>query len=215
MQDRYSGQLDARGINYVQRMRGAAARMQLLLSEMLTFSRSINKEYQFNKVNLEQVIRQVLIDLDWQIEQKQAIIKVSELPTIEADPVQITQLFQNLISNAIKFHSSGHKPEIDIYSPYPKDVTDEQGMCEIRVQDSGIGFDEKYLDRIFQPFQRLNSSEEFPGTGMGLTICRKIVDNHGGTISAHSSPGKGTTFVVRLPKKQFSERQNNHESDTE
>lgn len=215
LQDRYSGQLDSRGINYVQRMRDAAARMQLLLSEMLTFSRSINKEYQFNQVNLNQIIRQVLIDLDWQIEQKQAIVKVSELPVVEVDQVQITQLFQNLISNAIKFNSPGHKPEIDIYSPYPNNVTDVEGMCEIRVQDSGIGFDEKYLDRIFQPFQRLNSGNEFPGTGMGLTICRKIVDNHGGTISAHSSPGKGTTFVVRIPKNQFKERQNNHESDTE
>lgn len=215
LQDRYSGQLDARGINYLQRMRDAAARMQLLLSEMLTFSRSINKAYQFNKVNLEQIIRQVLIDLDWQVEKKQASVKVSDLPSIEADPVQITQLFQNLISNAIKFNSPGRKPEIDIYSPYPKNMTDEEGMCEIRVQDSGIGFDEKYLDRIFQPFQRLDTNGDFPGTGMGLTICRKIVDNHGGTISAHSSPGKGTTFVVRLPKIQVTERQNNHESNTE
>jgi signal transduction histidine kinase len=214
LHDRYSGQLDPRGINYLQRMRDAAGRMQLLLSETLTFSRSINKEYQFSKVNIEQIIRQVLIDLDWQVEQKQAIVEISELPTLEADEVQITQLFQNLLSNALKFHSPGRQPEINVYSPYPRDVTDNEGMCEIRVQDNGIGFNEKYLDRIFQPFQRLDSSGEYPGLGMGLTICRKIVDNHGGTISAYSSPGKGTTFVVRLPKKQSIERLNNHENDT-
>ncbi len=213
LQERYGSQLDARGINYLTRMRDAAGRMQLLLSETLSFSRSINKEYQFSKVNLEQVVRQVLIDLDWQVEQKQALVEIKELPTVEADEVQISQLFQNLLSNALKFHSPGRQPEITIYSPYPKDKTDPEGMCEIRVQDNGIGFNEKYLDRIFQPFQRLDSSGDFPGIGMGLTICRKIVDNHGGTISAHSSPGKGTTFVVRLPKKQSKERRNNHENN--
>jgi len=141
-------------------------------------------------------------------------MEVSELPVIEADEVQITQLFQNLISNALKFHSPGKPPEINIYSHYPKNKTDKEGMVEIRIQDNGIGFNEKYLDRIFQPFQRLNTNGEFPGIGMGLTICRKIVDNHGGTITAHSSPGKGTTIVVRLPKKQNNERQGNHESNS-
>ncbi len=214
LQDRYSGALDSRGLNYLQRVRDSAARMQLLLSEILTFSRSINRAYQFGKVNLEQVVRQVLIDLDWQVEEKQAIVEVSPLPVIEADEVQITQLFQNLISNALKFHSPGREPEINIYSPYPKNKTDKEGMVEIRIQDNGIGFNEKYLDRIFQPFQRLNTNGDYPGIGMGLTICRKIVDNHGGTITAHSSPGKGTTIIVRLPKKQNNERQGNHESNT-
>jgi signal transduction histidine kinase len=215
LQDRYSGALDPRGINYLQRMRDSAGRMQILLSELLTFSRATNKSYQFGKVNLEQVVRQVLIDLDWQVEQKKANVEISDLPVVEADEVQITQLFQNLISNALKFHSPGRQPEINIYSPYPKNKTDEEGMCEIRIQDNGIGFNEKYLDRIFQPFQRLDSNGDYPGIGMGLTICRKIVDNHGGTISAHSSPGKGTTFVVRLPKKQNKERSDNHENITE
>jgi len=214
LQDRYSGALDSRGLNYLQRVRDSAGRMQLLLSELLTFSRSINKAYQYTKVNLEQVVRQVLIDLDWQVEEKQAILEVSPLPVIEADEVQITQLFQNLISNALKFHSPGKPPEINIYSPYPKNKTDKEGMVEIRIQDNGIGFNEKYLDRIFQPFQRLNTNGDYPGIGMGLTICRKIVDNHGGTITAHSSPGKGTTIIVRLPKKQNNERQGNHESNT-
>jgi len=213
LQDRYSGALDSHGLNYLQRIRDSAARMQLLLSELLTFSRATNRAYQYTKVNLDQVIRQVLIDLDWQVEEKQANVKVSNLPVVEADEVQVTQLFQNLLSNALKFHSPGRAPEINIYSPYPKNKTDSEGMVEIRIQDNGIGFSEKYLDRIFQPFQRLNTNGEFPGIGMGLSICRKIVDNHGGTISAHSSPGKGTTIFVRLPKEQPKERQNNHESN--
>lgn len=213
LQDRYSGALDSHGLNYLQRIRDSAARMQLLLSELLTFSRATNRAYQYTKVNLDQVVRQVLIDLDWQVEEKQANVKVSNLPVVEADEVQVTQLFQNLLSNALKFHSPGRAPEINIYSPYPKNKTDSEGMVEIRIQDNGIGFSEKYLDRIFQPFQRLNTNGEFPGIGMGLSICRKIVDNHGGTISAHSSPGKGTTIFVRLPKEQPKERQNNHESN--
>jgi signal transduction histidine kinase len=215
LQDRYSGSLDSKGLTYLQRMRDSAGRMQVLLTELLTFSRATNKAYQFGKVNLEQVVRQVLIDLDWQVEQKQAKVEISDLPVVEADVGQITQLFQNLISNALKFHSPGRNPEINIYSPYPKNKTDNEGMCEIRVQDNGIGFNEKYLERIFQPFQRLNQNESFEGIGMGLSICRKIVDNHGGTITAHSAPGKGTTFVVRLPKKQFKERQINHEKSSE
>lgn len=214
LQDRYSGDLDSRGLNYLQRVRDSASKMQLLLTELLTFSRAVNREYQYAKVDLEQIVRQVLIDLDWQVEEKQAVVKISPLPMIEADQVQISQLFQNLISNALKFHSPGRPPEIDIYSPYPKNQTDAEGMVEIRIQDNGIGFNEKYLDRIFQPFQRLVSSSDYPGIGMGLTICRKIVDNHGGTISAHSSPGKGTTIALRLPKKQMKERQYNHENNT-
>lgn len=213
LQDRYSGQLDVDGLKLLQRMRDSAGRMQHLLSEILTFSHSINKTYQFDNVNLEQVVRQVLIDLDWQVEQKQARVEISELPILEADEVQLSLLFQNLISNALKFHSPGRQPVINIYSPYPKEETDAEGMCEIRVQDEGIGFNEKYLDRIFQPFQRLDSNGEYPGFGMGLTICRKIVDNHGGTISAHSSPGKGTTFVIRLHKKQAKERLKEHENE--
>ncbi|HSM25573.1 MAG TPA: cache domain-containing protein, partial [Anaerolineaceae bacterium] len=107
LQDRYSGALDSRGLNYLQRIRSSASKMQLLLSELLTFSRAVNRTYQYAKVNMEQLVRQVLIDLDWQVEEKRAVIKISPLPAIEADEVQISQLFQNLISNALKFHSPG------------------------------------------------------------------------------------------------------------
>ncbi len=200
LQQRYNTILDERGNNYIQRMRDAAIRMQILLSEMLSYSRVTTINQTIKKINLNQIVQQVLVDLDWQIENENAKIDVSPLPTLEADPIQINQLMQNLICNALKFHAPDHPPIIHIYSPYPNGKTDPQGMYEIRVQDEGIGIKEKYLERIFQPFQRLNNTIEFEGSGMGLAICRKIVDNHGGKINAHSTPGKGTTFIILLPK---------------
>jgi len=207
LQDRYKTTLDARGVDLIQRMQDASSRMQVLLNEMLNYSRATIRAKSYKIVDLNQVVKQVLKDLDFKIEQKKAKIEVSSLPTIEADPFQINQLMQNLVSNALKFHQPDKAPVIHIYSPYPKCDTDPRGMCEIRVQDEGIGFEEKYLERIFQPFQRLNGRLDYDGAGMGLTICRKIVDHHGGSINAHSIPGKGTTFIVLLPKKQTDERQ--------
>jgi signal transduction histidine kinase len=209
LQNRYQNQLDERGKNYIQRMRDAASRMQNLISELLSFARVTNRSVLFKEVDLQEITKHVLHDLDWQIEQNQAVIKVSELPTLEADPIQINQLMQNLIGNAIKFHKPGQPPTIRIYCGNPYCEPDENGMLDIRVEDDGLGFDEKYLDRIFQPFQRLHPRESIEGTGMGLAICRKIVDQHGGTITAQSKPDKGTTFIVRLPKIQPSERLEN------
>lgn len=201
LQDRHAANLNPQAQDYIQRMRDAAHRMQALISEMMSYSQVTGRKKKFVQVNLSQVVQQVLTDLDWQIESKQARIETSRLPTIEADPIQINQLLQNLISNALKFHAHDKPPVIHIYSPYPNGKTDPQGMVEIRIQDEGIGFKEKYLERIFQPFQRLNTNE-YEGAGMGLTICRKIVDHHGGKITAHSIPGKGTTFIILLPKTQ-------------
>jgi light-regulated signal transduction histidine kinase (bacteriophytochrome) len=108
----------------------------------------------------------------------------------------MTQLFQNLIGNAIKYKQNGQPPKVKIYSRLRRD------RAAIYVEDNGIGFDEKYLERIFAPFERLHGRSEYEGVGMGLAICRKIVERHGGTITAKSAPGKGSTFIVRLPAKQ-------------
>jgi signal transduction histidine kinase len=155
---------------------------------------------------MTKVTQQVLEDLDWQIESKKAEITLSELPLIEADLMQMNHLMQNLIGNALKFHHPGVPPKITIRSNNTSSEKLNKGMCEIQVIDQGVGFNEKYLDKIFQPFQRLNGRNEYEGTGMGLAICRKIVERHGGSISAHSTPGKGSTFTVRLPLKQPEER---------
>jgi len=118
----------------------------------------------------------------------------------------MNQLFQNLVSNALKFHKQGCPPVVRIFSEEPQATANRDGLCEIHIDDKGIGFNEKYHERIFQPFQRLHSRDRFEGTGMGLTICRKIVDRHGGSITAHSTAGKGTTFIIRLPNEQRGER---------
>lgn len=205
--ERNTGSLDPNGMDYIQRMRDAAERMQQLLISMLAFSRITNHTSPFVKVDLNQVLQQVLADLDWQIERNKAVIQVSDLPEITADPVLLNQLFANLVSNAIKFHKKDCPPVIRIFSPKADNESNIEHMCTICVEDEGIGFDEKYLDRIFQPFQRLHARGEFEGTGIGLAICRRIVNQHGGTITARSQPGVGSTFSVHLPYNQSNERQ--------
>jgi signal transduction histidine kinase len=133
-------------------------------------------------------------------------VEVGRLPAIESSPHQMRQLFQNLLSNSLKYRSE-EKPIIKVTANHVKDPASRRTSTggqwvRILVEDNGIGFDEKYLDRIFQPFQRLHGRGHYEGTGMGLAICRKIVERHSGTITAKSAPGKGTTFIITLPVKQ-------------
>lgn len=205
---RYAHVLDERGQDYLERMRRAASRMQQLILDLLTYSRIETKGQPFQRVKINDVVRQVLSDLDLQIEQSKASIEIGELPVVEADPIQIQQLFSNLISNALKFQPPNSTPLVKISCHMPNGQTsrrsDKRGLerVQIFVTDNGIGFDEKYLDRIFQPFQRLVDRDTYQGSGMGLAICRKIAERHGGAITARSKPGAGTTFVVELPLKQ-------------
>ena len=140
------------------------------------------------------VAREALLYLELQITKTQARIEIGDLPTVPGDKFQLRQLFQNLISNAIKFSKADTVPRIGIESRLPGD-----GRAEILVKDNGIGFDEKYTDRIFKPFERLHSRSDYEGSGMGLAICQKIVLRHKGMITAKSAPGAGTTFIVTLP----------------
>ncbi len=199
LEERFAGAVDERAADHFRRMREAAQRMQMLIASLLTFSRVTTKNIPYARVDLNQTVAGVLADLDWQIEEKKAVVQVSDLPVIEADPVQMSQLIQNLVGNALKFHAKDRPPVVRIYSVIANEATPQDGMVEIRVEDEGIGFDEKYQERIFQPFERLHSREEYEGMGMGLAICRKIVSQHGGTIEARSRPGAGTTLIVRLP----------------
>jgi signal transduction histidine kinase len=128
------------------------------------------------------------------VEETGARVEIGELPAVAADPLQMRQLFQNLIGNALKFSRPGVPPHVRVSASLPGD-----GTAVIRVADNGIGFDVKYLDRIFVPFERLHGRMEYEGTGMGLAICRKIAERHKGAITAESEPGEGTTFVVTLP----------------
>ena len=146
-------------------------------------------------VNLATVVRQALDDLAQRLQETNGTVQVEDLPSVMGDELQLYQLFQNLINNALKFILPGRPPHVVISSHRL-----DKGMTEISVQDNGIGFDEHSLEKIFQPFQRLHSEDKYPGSGIGLAVCQKIVQRHGGAITAHSRPGEGATFIITLPE---------------
>jgi PAS domain S-box-containing protein len=189
---------------YLDRMQNAAARMRTLIDDLLAFSRVIRSSEAFKPVDLSSVIKGVLGDLEVRIEKTGAKIETSGLPTLEADPMQMHQLFLNLIANALKFQAPGGKPAIKV-AGRPIISGSGQEWFEISVQDNGIGFDEKYLDKVFAVFQRLHGRNEYDGTGIGLAVCRRITDRHHGTITARSKPGEGATFLCTLPARQNSQ----------
>jgi len=190
------------GREYLDRMQSAAARMQTLIFDLLTFSRVIRRTEPFAAVDLKAVMVGVVSDLETLIEKSGGRVEIGELPAIEADATQMHQLLLNLTGNALKFHAPGQAPLVRVQSRLlPPDAVAGQ-MCELTVSDNGIGFDEKYLDRIFAVFQRLHGRQEYEGTGIGLAVCRRIAERHGGTITARSQPGQGATFVVMLPVRQ-------------
>jgi len=189
--------LNDEGRDYLNRMQNAAARMQVLINDLLSLSRITTKAQPFCPVDLKQVVREVLSDLEVRIEQTEGRIEIGDLPTLDADPLQMRQLFQNLIGNALKFHRKDTKPVVTLSANNLGN-----GLCEIKVQDNGIGFEEKYAEKIFAVFQRLHGRNEYEGTGVGLAICRKIAERHGGTITAKGTPGQGATFRITLPVQQ-------------
>jgi signal transduction histidine kinase len=203
LRERYDQSMEQGGRDYLERMERASLHLYELINELLAYSRITTQARPFEPVDLNEVTQRVLNDLELQIEGSGARIEVSELPCLEADPTQMYQLLQNLVSNALKFQEAGCQPVIKI-SAQEKFVNQDMldGIFSISVSDNGIGFDEKYLDRIFQPFQRLHRINEYEGTGIGLAICRKITERHGGSITANSKLGQGATFVVNLPAHQ-------------
>lgn len=181
------------GRDYLRRANAAAERMQRLIEDLLKFSRVSTQGRPFTQVDLGQVAREVVSDLERQIAEADAVVRLHELPVIEADALQMQQLLQNLISNAVKFHKEDVRPEIDVSGET------EGAVSRLTVRDNGIGFEPRYSLRIFRVFERLHGRNEYSGTGIGLALCRKIADRHGGTIEAVSQPGAGSTFTVLLP----------------
>ena len=202
--------LGVEGQDYLYRMRNAAGRMQALICDLLAFSRVTTKAQPFAPIDLAQIVRDVLSDLETTIEQTGGKVAVGPLPQLDADAMQMRQLFQNLFGNALKFHKPGVAPLVKLYAE-TDDATDARGTLRLIVEDNGIGFDEKYLDRIFNVFQRLHGRGTYEGTGIGLAVCRKIAERHGGSITARSTPGVGSTFVVTLPLKQNTTEEPNGE----
>jgi light-regulated signal transduction histidine kinase (bacteriophytochrome) len=176
--------------------------MQLMINDLLDYSRVSTRAGEFVQVDLNHTAHEVISDLEVRIAETKAQIHLADLPTIRADASQMRQLIQNLVLNAIKFH----RPDV---SPIIKIGCEEHALegnlrkeaeLHIYVEDNGIGFEEKYLDRIFLPFQRLHSQDLYEGSGIGLAICRRIVERHGGSITATSTPGSGSRFIIKLPK---------------
>ncbi|MHC1755145.1 MAG: PAS domain S-box protein [Methanosarcina sp.] len=192
LQRKYQGELDDKADKYIYFAVDGASRMQNLINDLLEFSRVTTKAREFEPVNCEFVLNQVLSDLETPIKESGVAISYDPLPEIMADDIQLTQVFQNLISNAIKFCSK-EKPKIYI------SAEKESDQWLFSVQDNGIGIDPKYSERIFEVFKRLNKREEYPGTGIGLSICKKIVERHGGHIWVESELGNGSTFYFTLP----------------
>lgn len=207
-----AGSLTDEGRDYVDRMQNAARRMQHLINDLLAFSRVTIKAQPFVPVDLTVIGREIVADLDIRLEQVQGVVHIGNLPTIEADPIQIRQLLMHLVANGLKFARRGVPPVITVtaetlsvprprYQALPGSTT----ICKLTVEDNGIGFEEKYTDRIFGIFQRVHPADNYEGTGMGLAICRKIAERHGGTITARSTPGSGSAFIVTLPVRHLEE----------
>ncbi|GAB3998384.1 hypothetical protein GCM10028807_45920 [Spirosoma daeguense] len=196
------------GVEHLSRMQKAAGRMSTLIRDLLTFSRISTRQNVTRHISLNDVINSVLTDLEISLQETQADVRIDVLPDVVGDRSQLGQLFQNLLSNALKFCRNDVKPVITVrsqqlkMSELPANVRPARPSAfynRIDVADNGIGFDEKYVDRIFQVFQRLHNRSEFAGTGIGLAICEKVTANHGGAITAYSKPGEGATFVIYFP----------------
>ncbi|MDP4196914.1 MAG: ATP-binding protein [Bacteroidota bacterium] len=191
---RYREKLDDEAEVFIKYLVDGTNRMQMLIDGLLLYSRTTSKKNTLKQTDLNVVLQEVLDDLKISIEEKHAEIKQGTLPNILADPIQIRQLFQNLISNAIKYNKS-QTPIVEISSQ--ESLTD---WC-FSVKDNGIGIEQDQFDRIFKIFQRLHRQEEFPGTGIGLAVCKKIIERHEGRIWIESYPGKGSVFYFTIPKK--------------
>lgn len=201
LDENYAHQLGEFGQDAIARMQSAASRMSMLITDLLTYSRISTNRQPFQPIDLDEVLTEVLNDLEVVIRETHATIDRTPLPTIAGDRTQLRQLFQNLLSNALKFQPSPDEatdhPHIHI--DCQQELIDGRVWYDISVSDNGIGFEPKYVDRIFQVFQRLHGKRAYAGTGVGLAICKRVIDTHGGTLTARSQPGKGTTFLIRIP----------------
>lgn len=210
-----SEQLGEQGRGYLERMQNAAQRMQTLIQDLLQLSRITSRAQPFQQCDLRKIVGEVVSDLEVRIEQTGGKVEVGELPTIDADPLQMRQLFQNLIANALKFHKPDVPPVVRIVSDLVwatdhslSGAKPREPLVEITIEDNGIGFDPKFAEQVFVVFQRLHTKQEYEGTGIGLAVCRKITDRHGGRIVAKSEEGRGATFLITLPVKQSSKPEN-------
>lgn len=193
---RYPDQVDDYGRTILHNMGAAVGRMKELINDLLSYSQLQKPNLSFAPVNLETLFQEIIRDLELPVRESGATIEYDELPTLQGNPIRLRQLFVNLVSNALKYSRKGIPPIIKVFS------TKEDDHVSIHVRDNGIGFAEEYKEKIFGLFERLHTRDQFPGTGIGLSICRKIAELHNGSISAVSVPGDHAEFIVSFPLDQ-------------
>jgi PAS domain S-box-containing protein len=210
LKTKFANQLGDDGNIYLDRIFSSTESMRLLIDNLLEFSRVTRSSESYTTCDLNLILKEVLSDLELKIEETNTIVELTNLPFIEAVPLEMKQLFTNLISNAIKFRKQGTSPIIEIKSEKFKKADQDmlhlfsqKDYVKIEIQDNGIGFENEYSERIFQIFQRLHGKTAYKGSGIGLAICKKIVDNHDGVIFAQGSPSVGALFTIILPEKQI------------
>lgn len=202
------GRLPEKGLDYLNRMLGATGRMRALIDDLLTYSRVSTRAKPFERVDLNEIVDTVLGNLEALIEENGGTVRSGDLPEIFVDRAQMGQVLQNLIGNALKFCRPGTPPVVEVEAELIDGVGGRYPtVCRLTVKDNGIGFDEKYLDKIFGMFERLHGRGEYPGTGIGLAVCRRILERHDGDITATSVLGEGSSFIITLPVDRLSEDQ--------
>jgi light-regulated signal transduction histidine kinase (bacteriophytochrome) len=201
LKTKYSSAVDEEGKYFIERMQKGSQRLQKLITDVLVYSKLTSSNEFFTRASLNEIITDILIDLELKIKENNASVHIDTLPELCVNPGQIRQLFQNIISNALKFSRHDRPSEISITSEISYKagdrLADGRQFCNIYISDNGIGFDESYAEQIFVLFKRLNDKNE--GTGIGLAICKKIIDQHKGFIQAKSKPGEGSVFIISLP----------------
>jgi PAS domain S-box-containing protein len=208
LKDKFASQCSASAGTYLQKIINSSERMRVLIHDILSFSRLSDKDNKFQLTDVQALIKELLKDFELVIEEKKATITIDELPLIEVNPGQIRQVFQNIISNALKFSRPGVDPVITISgarvgdNAYDSEPATAGEYACMHIQDNGIGFDEKYMSNVFTLFKRLHTKDKYEGTGIGLAITKRIIEKHNGTIIAKSSEGKGSNFIIVLPVRQ-------------
>ncbi|MEZ0540777.1 sensor histidine kinase [Fibrella arboris] len=204
--EQYAEQLEGTGLDMLTRVQSSARRMSELIRDLLNYARLTTEKEPMVAVDLNAIINEALIDLDLRIQETQPTIQIDALPTVHGRAVQLRQLFHNLLGNALKFQPPGQQPMVAVTcqladsATLPADLPARRTYWQIDVRDNGIGFHQQYTDRIFEVFQRLHGKNKYAGTGVGLAVCRRVAQTHGGNIAATSKLGEGATFTVYLPK---------------
>jgi len=200
---RYESKIDEKGRYFIDTMRNSARHMGGLVEDLLSYIKTSNTEISGDTIDLAALVKEVIVELEDLVIETMGYITYEDLPQVRGDKSMLRQLFVNLVSNGLKYQNDGQRPRIKVKFI----AKNQQGHSEIQVHDNGIGFDMRYQEQIFEPFKRLHSKDAYPGTGIGLAICKNVCDRHDWTISAQSGPGKGSIFSIQMPDRIHAEKQ--------